>query len=78
MNSRLLLVEDEPGLVVTLSDLLQSEGYQVETATNGEAGLSRALMGGSNQRPRSRRPARGSAEARPGSGAAAGDRGDEP
>jgi two-component system alkaline phosphatase synthesis response regulator PhoP len=43
MSSRLLLVEDEPGLIVTLSDLLQSEGYQVETATNGETGLNRAL-----------------------------------
>ena len=29
---RLLLVEDEPGLQLTLSDRLMSEGYEVETA----------------------------------------------
>ena len=29
MTSRILLIEDEPGLVVTLSDLLQSEGFEV-------------------------------------------------
>ena len=32
MSPRILLVEDEPGLVVTLSDLLAGEGYTVETA----------------------------------------------
>lgn len=42
MSSRILLVEDEPGLVLTLSDLLSTEGYQVETATDGPAGLARA------------------------------------
>lgn len=40
---RLLLVEDEPGLVLTLTDRLTSEGYLVETAQDGEAGLARAL-----------------------------------
>lgn len=43
MSLRILLVEDEPGLVITLSDLLRMEGYEVETATNGEAGVARAL-----------------------------------
>lgn len=42
MSSRILLVEDEPGLVLTLSDLLVDEGYVVETATTGPAGLARA------------------------------------
>jgi two-component system alkaline phosphatase synthesis response regulator PhoP len=42
---RILLVEDEPSLVLTLTDRLVSEGYQVETARTGEAGLSRALEG---------------------------------
>jgi two-component system alkaline phosphatase synthesis response regulator PhoP len=42
---RILLVEDEPSLVLTLTDRLVSEGYQVETAGTGEAGLSRALEG---------------------------------
>jgi two-component system, OmpR family, alkaline phosphatase synthesis response regulator PhoP len=43
MNPRILLVEDEPGLVLTLTDLLRAEGYEVETAADGQAGLSRAL-----------------------------------
>ena len=42
MSSRLLLVEDEPGLVVTLSDLLRGEGYEVQAESNGESGLARA------------------------------------
>jgi len=36
---RILLVEDEPGIVLTLTDRLTSEGYQVESATDGETGL---------------------------------------
>jgi two-component system alkaline phosphatase synthesis response regulator PhoP len=43
MSSRILLVEDEPGLVLTLSDLLRAEGYAVESAVDGPTGLSRAL-----------------------------------
>jgi two-component system alkaline phosphatase synthesis response regulator PhoP len=43
MSSRILLVEDEPGLVLTLTDLLTAEGYAVESATDGPAGLTRAL-----------------------------------
>ena len=43
MNPRILLVEDEPGLVLTLTDLLRAEGYDVESAADGETGLSRAL-----------------------------------
>ena len=39
---RLLLVEDEPGLVLTLSDRLVREGYAVESAADGESGLERA------------------------------------
>jgi two-component system alkaline phosphatase synthesis response regulator PhoP len=42
MNSRILLVEDEPGLVVALSDLLRQEGYEVESAADGPTGLARA------------------------------------
>jgi two-component system alkaline phosphatase synthesis response regulator PhoP len=40
---RILLVEDEPSLVLTVSDRLLSEGYQVETAGDGNLGLARAL-----------------------------------
>jgi len=35
MNSRILLIEDEPGLVLTLTDLLQAEGYSVDHASEG-------------------------------------------
>jgi two-component system alkaline phosphatase synthesis response regulator PhoP len=45
MNPRILLVEDEPGLVLTLSDLLAAEGYEVESATDGPTGLARAANG---------------------------------
>src|SRR5439155_23436369 len=38
----ILLIEDEPGLVLTLSDLLEAEGYTVETAGDGPAGLAKA------------------------------------
>ena len=39
---RILLVEDEPGLLLTLSDRLSREGYRVETAADGVTGLERA------------------------------------
>ena len=39
MSRRILLVEDEPGLVLTLGDRLAAEGYAVETASDGERGL---------------------------------------
>ncbi len=42
MSLRILLVEDEPGLVLTLSDLLAAEGYHVESATDGPTGLAKA------------------------------------
>lgn len=44
MSKRILLVEDEPGLVLTLTDRLTSEGYQVESARDGEKGLERASV----------------------------------
>ena len=39
---RILLVEDEPGLVLTLRDRLAKEGYAIETSADGESGLERA------------------------------------
>jgi two-component system alkaline phosphatase synthesis response regulator PhoP len=45
MNLRILLVEDEPGLVLTVSDLLTAEGYEVETAGDGESGMAKAAAG---------------------------------
>ena len=46
MSSRILLVEDEPGLRLTVSDLLTAEGYTVETANDGPTGLK---MGGNRE-----------------------------
>jgi two-component system alkaline phosphatase synthesis response regulator PhoP len=42
VNSRILLVEDEPGVVLIVSDLLRAEGHVVETAGEGNLGLRRA------------------------------------
>ncbi len=38
-----LLVEDELGLVLTLGDRLRAEGYRVDSATDGNRGLDKAL-----------------------------------
>lgn len=40
---KILLVEDEAGLILTLTDRLQSEGFAVKSATDGESGLNLAL-----------------------------------
>jgi two-component system alkaline phosphatase synthesis response regulator PhoP len=45
MNSRILLVEDEPGVSLTVTDLLEAESYQVETAMDGITGLAKASSG---------------------------------
>jgi two-component system alkaline phosphatase synthesis response regulator PhoP len=45
MSHKILLVEDEPGLVLALTDLLVNEGYEVEAATSGEEGLQLAANG---------------------------------
>jgi two-component system alkaline phosphatase synthesis response regulator PhoP len=42
MSKRILLIEDEPGLVLTLTDRLTSEGYDVESSRDGGAGFERA------------------------------------
>jgi two-component system, OmpR family, alkaline phosphatase synthesis response regulator PhoP len=42
MNESILLVEDEEGLRMTLSDRLRSEGYVVDFATDGDEGLDKA------------------------------------
>ena len=46
MDERILLIEDEPGLRLTLGDRLRSEGYTVETAADGLEGLAKAAGGG--------------------------------
>jgi DNA-binding response OmpR family regulator len=45
MSSRILLVEDEPGLVLTVTDLLESDGHFVRACLDGQAGLEAALSG---------------------------------
>ena len=42
MSSRILLVEDEPSVLLTLTDLLGEDGYVVESATEGNEALTRA------------------------------------
>jgi two-component system alkaline phosphatase synthesis response regulator PhoP len=45
VRPRLLIVEDESSLVLTLTDRLQAEGYGVDSAGDGETGLERAVGG---------------------------------
>jgi two-component system alkaline phosphatase synthesis response regulator PhoP len=40
--SRILLVEDEPGVVLVVTDLLRAAGHTVESARDGATGLRRA------------------------------------
>ena len=42
MSSRILLVEDSPGLLLTIPDLLSTDSHEVFTERDGEAGLLRA------------------------------------
>jgi two-component system alkaline phosphatase synthesis response regulator PhoP len=42
MSWRILLVEDDPGLILTLSDLLTGEGYHVDTAGDGTTAIAKA------------------------------------
>jgi two-component system alkaline phosphatase synthesis response regulator PhoP len=43
--SRILIVEDEKGLMLTLTDRLLNEGFEVVGAADGVAGLNHALSG---------------------------------
>src|SRR5438552_470174 len=43
LMSRLLIIEDELPMRTALKDCLEAEGYRVLTASDGEAGLERAL-----------------------------------
>lgn len=46
MTQSILLVEDEPGMVLALTDLLEGEGYAVTAAADGNAGFELARAGG--------------------------------
>jgi two-component system alkaline phosphatase synthesis response regulator PhoP len=43
--ARILLVEDEPALVITLTDMLKGEHYDVESSTNGVGARDRICNG---------------------------------
>jgi CheY-like chemotaxis protein len=40
--TRILVVDDEPALVEVLSSILEGEGYEVYSASNGREGIERA------------------------------------
>ncbi len=42
MSQRILIIEDEPGLRLTLSDRFRSEGYEVAAEGDGASGFARA------------------------------------
>ena len=44
--SRILLIEDEVGIRMTIEDRLKAEGYEVEVAEDGVNGYERACAGG--------------------------------
>src|SRR6476646_686640 len=39
MAARILIVDDEPGILATMAPLLRARGYEVSTATTGHAAL---------------------------------------
>lgn len=45
MNARILIVEDERGVALVVSDLLRAEGHTVEVASDGTEGLRLATNG---------------------------------
>lgn len=44
MAQRILVVDDEPSIVLSLQYLLQREGYEVDIAADGEAALEAAAL----------------------------------
>src|SRR6059058_2427706 len=42
---KILLVEDEKGLIITLTDRLESEGFEVTSANDGKKGFDTAVSG---------------------------------
>jgi two-component system alkaline phosphatase synthesis response regulator PhoP len=44
MNAHILLIEDEPGLVLTLSDRLRKEGYSVDAIEDGAKAVERVTQ----------------------------------
>lgn len=44
-SKRILVVEDEPGLVLTLTDRLKAEGYEVDAVADGDEAVMKAVDG---------------------------------
>ena len=42
MGSKILVIEDEPAIITSVSYSLRKEGYEVVTATDGQTGLETA------------------------------------
>jgi DNA-binding response OmpR family regulator len=42
MSQRILIVDDEPNIVISLEYLMKKEGYQIAVATDGDAALQQA------------------------------------
>lgn len=42
---KILLIEDDPAISLSLTDILESEHYEISTARNGKEGLSMAITG---------------------------------
>jgi CheY-like chemotaxis protein len=42
MKTRILLIEDDPGITITLQRLLGGEGHEVVVEKRGDSGLARA------------------------------------
>ena len=42
MSKRVLIVDDEPNILISLEFLMKREGYEVQVARDGEAGLEAA------------------------------------
>ena len=74
MKGRLLIVDDERGILLALKGLFSKEGYEVETAESGEEALQKVKAGPfhvDHHRPQHEgderaRPAARGARARPG------------
>ena len=45
MSAQVLVVDDEPGMLETLTDILSAAGYQVTSASDGDSALAQIVGG---------------------------------
>ena len=43
MSHKILIVDDEPNIVMSLEFLLKKEGFQIDTAGDGDAALEKVI-----------------------------------